>query len=52
MEKFLSRYRSLVTGVLSGFDRVVFHGILQRLMRHDGMYFLLQDAKVRLLDFK
>ncbi len=52
MEKFLSRYRSLVTGVLSGFDRVVFHGILQRLMRHDGMHFLLMDAKVRLLDFK
>jgi len=52
VEKFLSRYRSLVTGVLSGFDRVVFHGILQRLMRRDGMYFLLQDAKVRLLDFK
>jgi hypothetical protein len=52
VEKFLSRYRSLVTGVLSGFDRVVFHGILQRLMRHDGMSFMLQDAKVRLLDFK
>ncbi len=52
MEKFLSRYRSLVTGVLSGFDRVVFHGILQPLMRHDGMWFLLQDAKVKLLDFK
>jgi hypothetical protein len=52
VEKFLSRYRSLVTGVLSGFDRVVFHGILQRLMRHDGMYFMLQDAKVKLLDFK
>ncbi len=52
MKKFLSRYRSLVTGVLSGFDRIVFHGILQRLMRHDGMHFLLMDAKVRLLDFK
>ena len=52
MDKFLSRYRSLVTGVLSGFDRVVFHGILQRLIRRDGMHFLLQDAKVRLLDFK
>lgn len=52
MEKFLSRYRSLVTGVLTGFDRVVFHGILQRLMRHDGMSFMLQDAKVKLLDFK
>src|ERR1700737_1744585 len=52
VEKFLSRYGSLVPGVLSGFDRIVFHGILQRLMRHDGMHFLLMDAKVRLLDFK
>ncbi|MBV8544742.1 MAG: hypothetical protein JO088_08355 [Acidobacteria bacterium] len=52
MEKFLSRYHSLITAVLPGFDRVVFHGILQRLMRHDGMYFMLKDADVRLLDFK
>lgn len=51
MERFLSRYRSLVTGVLSGFDRVVFHGILQPLMRKCGMSFLLADANVRLLDF-
>lgn len=52
MEKFLSRYRSLVTGVLSGFDRIVFHGILQPLMRDFGMYYMLKDAKLRLLDFK
>jgi hypothetical protein len=51
VERFLSRYQSLVTGVLSGFDRVVFHGILQRLMRKAGMWFLLQEANVRLLDF-
>lgn len=52
MERFLSRYRSLVTAVLSGFDRVVFHGVLQPLMRELGMYFLLKDAGVKLLDFK
>ena len=51
MESFLSRYRSLITGVLSGFDRVVFHGILQRLLRKDGMWFLLRDADVKLRDF-
>lgn len=52
MENFLSRYRPLVMGVLSGFDRVVFRGVLQPLMRKTGMYYFLTDAGVRLLDFK
>lgn len=52
MEKFVARYGSLVTGVLSGFDRLVFRGHLLRLMRDGGMYFFLEAAKVRLLDFK
>lgn len=52
MENFLSRYRSVVTGVLSGFDRLVFRGVLQPLMRDSGMYHLLWDAGLKLLDFK
>ena len=52
MEKFVARYRSLVTGVLSGFDRLVFRGHLLPLVRPQGMYFFLEDAGVRLLDFK
>ena len=52
MDKFLSRYRPLVTGVLSGFDRIVFHGTLQPLMRKLGMYYFLQDAGIQLIDFK
>jgi hypothetical protein len=52
VEKFVARYGSLVTGVLSGFDRLVFRGHLLRLMRDGGMYFFLEAAKVRLLDFK
>lgn len=52
MDKFVSRYRTLVTATLSGFDRLVFHGCLQPLMRKMGMYLFLQDTKVRLLDFK
>lgn len=52
MEKFIARFRSLVTGVLSGFDRLVFRGHLPPLMRDGGMYFFLEAAKVRLLDFK
>lgn len=52
MEKFVARFRSLVTGVLSGFDRLVFRGHLLPLIRQGGMYFFLEAAKVRLLDFK
>jgi hypothetical protein len=52
VERFLTRFGPLVSSVLSGFDRVVFHGILQPLMREFGMYYLLKDAGVQLLDFK
>ncbi|MEK7838808.1 MAG: hypothetical protein AAB328_12600 [candidate division NC10 bacterium] len=52
MERFVARYRPLVTAVLSGFDRLVFRGHLLSLMRDGGMYFFLEAAKVRLLDFK
>ena len=52
MEKFLARHASLVTSILSGFDRVIFRGHLLPLMRDGGMFFFLQAAKVRLLDFK
>ena len=47
MERFVARYRSLVTGVLSGFDRLVFRGWLLPLMRDGGMYFFLEAAGVR-----
>lgn len=52
MDKFVARYRSLITGVLSGFDRLVFRGHLLPFMRDGGMFFFLEAAKVRLLDFK
>ena len=52
MERFIARYRSLVTGVLSGFDRLVFRGHLIPLIRERGMFFFLEAAGVRLLDFK
>ena len=54
MEKFVARYRSLVTGVLSGFDRLVFRGTLLPLVRNGGreMYCFLEASGVRLLDFK
>lgn len=52
MDKFIARYRSLVTGVLSGFDRLVFRGSLLPLYRDGGMFLFLQDAGVRLLDYR
>jgi hypothetical protein len=42
----------LVTGVVSGFDRLVFRGSLLRLYRDGGMFLFLQDAGVRLLDYR
>jgi hypothetical protein len=52
MNKFVSRFESQVTGVLSGFDRFVFRGSLIPLMRERGMQSFLWRARVRLLDFK
>ena len=52
MDRFIARFRSQITGVLSGFDRLVFRGSLLPLIRDGGMYFFLEAAKVRLLDFK
>ena len=52
MERFIARYRSLVTGVLSGFDRLVFRGSLLPLVRDGGRFLFLERAGVRLLDFK
>lgn len=52
MAKFIARFRSLITGTLSGFDRLVFRGHLLPLMRDGGMFFFLEAAGIRLLDFK
>lgn len=52
METFLARYRPWITGVLSGFDRLVFRGSLPALIRKGGMYTFLHRAGVQLLDFK
>jgi len=51
MKAFLSRFQPLITGVLSGFDRLVFRGTLQPLVRPDGMFFFLTRTGVRLLDY-
>jgi len=52
VDRFVARFRSQITGVLSGFDRLVFRGTLRSLVRKGGMYAFLCRASVRLLDFK
>ena len=42
----------MITGTLSGFDRLVFRGHLLPLMRDCGMFFFLEAVGVRLLDYK
>lgn len=50
MEKFIARHAALVSSGLSGFDRLVFRGLL-RSLRHRGIRTFLDLAGVRLLDF-
>lgn len=52
MDNFLARFAALVTGTLSGFDRLVFRGTLIPLVRKGGMFNFLSRSGVRLLDFK
>jgi hypothetical protein len=52
MKKFISRFASLVTAVLCGFDRLVFRGSLLSFRRDGAMFTFLTRAGVRLLDFK
>ncbi len=52
MKSFIARFGSQVTAVLSGFDRLVFRGTLLPLVRDFGMFYFLQRAGIRLLDFK
>ena len=51
MQRFVSRFENLITGVLSGFDRLVFRGSLLPLMRPRGMHDFLGRAGIRLLEF-
>jgi hypothetical protein len=52
VEQFVARHAPFVTSTLSGFDRLVFRGVLQPLVRDGGMFTFLCRSGVRLLDFK
>lgn len=50
VEKFLARYSPRVTSVVSGFDRVVFRGLLPRL-RDRGMHVFLGHCGKQIIEF-
>ena len=52
MKVFLQRFATLVSGVLHGFDRLVFRGKLRQLYAPDGMHILLALNQVLRCDFK
>ena len=51
MERFLSRHRKYIDGVLSGFDRVLFRGTLRSISYDKGMSMFLSCRHVLLKDF-
>ncbi|MFC1834759.1 hypothetical protein ACFL2Q_08495 [Thermodesulfobacteriota bacterium] len=51
METFVQKHARDVTGVINGFDRLVFRGTLRRLAYRDGMMAYLWAAGVLLKDF-
>ena len=51
MKQFLSRHEDRITGVLSGFDRLVFRGTLRHISYTDGMGKYLSYQKILLKEF-
>lgn len=51
MQRFITRHAEKITGVLSGFDRVVFRGILRQLSHVEGLSAYLHYKRVLLRDF-
>lgn len=51
MERFVHRYADRITGVLSGFDRLVFRGTLRQLVYGDGLKAFLWHRQVLLKEF-
>jgi len=52
MQRFIARFGSLVSGVLSGFDRLVFRGYLPPLLWKFGIQTFLSKVRVRGAEFK
>src|SRR5882757_7231005 len=52
MHNFIKRYANVVSGVLSGFDRLLFRGSLRSLSHVDGLFKFLNWRRVRLVEFE
>jgi hypothetical protein len=51
MERFLERHKDRVTGVISGFDRLVFRGTLRSISYVGGLEIFLSSQRVLIKDF-
>jgi hypothetical protein len=51
MERFLTRHASRITGILSGFDRILFRGSLRSISYVDGLDQFLSSQRVLYKDF-
>lgn len=51
MNQFIMKHRDEITGVLSGFDRIIFRGYLRRLSYPQGIMAYLAANDVRLVEF-
>ena len=52
MEGFIERHAEEVTGIVHGWDRVLFRGTLRSISHSDGMDAFMRYHKVKLKDFK
>ncbi len=52
MRRFLARFRDKITGVIDGFDRIVFRGWLGQFRYDSGMEAFLSSQNVLLKDFE
>jgi hypothetical protein len=51
MQEFIAKHREEITGVLSGFDRLIFRGTLRSISYPEGMMGYLWAKQVRLTEF-
>jgi len=51
MKAFMEKYNDMITGVLSGFDRILFRGTLRRISSVSGMLSYFSRQSILLKDF-
>ena len=52
MERFLQRHASRILGSLSGFDRVLFRGVLRSISYVQGLDYFMGSERVGFKDFR